>query len=165
MCKVTSQMIVSDGQAVGQALENLATAIQGTDPTVAADLNSAGQAVIAATSNWQEGSALTDVEDAEQAAIAVLNVIPVTSNFAPLVAIAFAALNLLIANAQTQSQQTGDSVTDAHALLVKAKSLNSDSPWAGKAHIHHDIMRSPRKDFEAAWNGAAKPLGVKTVTL
>jgi hypothetical protein len=165
MCKITASMIVADGAAVGLALENLATAIQPTDPTVAADLTSAGKAVIAATSNWQEGDVLTDVEDAEQAAIAVLNVIPLTSPYAPLVAIAFAALNLLIANAQTQTTQVGDSLTDAKALLAKASTLNTDSAWAGKAKIKHDIFRAPRKDFESAWNNAARPLGVKTVTV
>lgn len=165
MCKINAQMIVADGAAVGQALENLAEVLQTTDPTVAADLKSAGAAVIAATQNWQTGNALTEVEDAEQAAIAVLNVIPLTSQFAPLVAIAFAALNLLIANAQTQDTQTEDSLTDAKALLAKAATLNTDSPWAGKAKIKHDIFRAPRKDFEASWNNAAKPLGVKPVTV
>jgi hypothetical protein len=165
MCKVNASMIVADGAAVGQALENLAEAIQPTDPTTASALTKAGQAVIAATTNWQEGSALTDVEDAEQAAIAVLDAIPVTSPFAPLVGIAFAALNLLIANAQTQTTQTGNAPVDAKALLVKADSLNTGSPWTGKAKIKHHIFNSPRKDFESAWAEAAKPLGVKPVTV
>jgi hypothetical protein len=165
MCKIIASMIVADGQAVGLALENLAVALQTADPTIAADLTSAGKAIIAATANWQTGDVLTTVEDAEQAAIAVLNVIPITSPFAPLVAIAFAALNLLIANAQTQSTQSGDSLTDAKALLAKAATLNTNSQWSGKAKIKHDIFRAPRKDFEAAWNNAAKPLGVKTVTV
>lgn len=165
MCKISAAMIVADGAAVGLALENLAEVLQTTDPTVAADLTAAGKAVISATANWQTGDTLTEVEDAEQAAIAVLNVIPVTSSFAPLVAIAFAALNLLIANAQTQASQTGTALVDAKALLVKAESLNTTSPWAGKAKIKHDIFRAPRKDFEAAWNSAAIPLGVKAVTV
>ena len=165
MCKITSEMIVADGAAVGQALENLAEAIAGTDPSLAADLKSAGEAVVAATTGWQSGSALTEVEDAEQAAVAVLDAIPVTSTFAPLVAIAFAGLNLLIANSQTQDTQTGTVTVDAKALLVKADGLNPGSPWAGKAKIKHDIFRAPRKDFEAAWNEAAKPLNVKPVTV
>jgi hypothetical protein len=165
MCKVNSAMIVADGAAVGSALENLAEVIQTTDPTVAADLTAAGQAIIAATTNWQTGDTLTTIEDAEQTAIAVLNVIPETSPFAPLIAIAFTALNLLIANTQTQTTQTGNAPTDAKALLTKADTLNSDSHWAGKAKIKHEIFRAPRKDFEAAWNTAAAPLGVKSVTV
>jgi hypothetical protein len=165
MCKVNSEMIVADGAAVGQALENVAEALQTTDPTVAADLKSAGEAVVAATANWQDGDDLTLIEDAEQAAIAVLDVIPVTSPFAPLIGIAFAALNLLIANAQTQSAQTGNAVADAHTLLTKAKSINADSPWQGKGHIPHDIFRSVRSNFEHAWNKAGAPLGVKPVTV
>ena len=115
-----------------------------------------------------ECSNVAILQDVENAVIAVLNLIPVTSPFAPFVAIAFAALNLLIANTQTQSQQTGDAVHDAHLLLTKAANLNTDSPWFGKAKIGHHWMRAPRKDFEAAWNSAvdANPsLGVKKLTV
>ena len=64
------------------------------------------------------------------------------------------ALNLLIANSQTQPQQTGDALHDAHLLLTMAKTLNTDSPWFGKAQIKHHFLNSPTKDFTSAWNGA-----------
>jgi hypothetical protein len=165
MCKISATQIQADGAAVGQALENLAAAIQATDPAIAADLKAAGVALIAATANWTEGSATAILEDAEQAVIVALNVIPLTSPFAPLVAIAFAAVNILIANTQTQAQQTGNMVTDAHMLLEKAKTLNTTSQWFGKAVIKHHPFNPPRKDFESAFNAAAKPLGVAPVTL
>lgn len=163
MCKITAQMIVADGAAVGQALENLAASIQPADPTLAAELTKAGQAIIEATKNWTDGSPINIVIDAENAAIAVLNVIPVTSPFAPLVAIAFAALNLLISNAQTQTQQTGNAIADAHTLLAHA--AKTQSPWQGKAKIEHNPFHSARKNFENTWNKTATPLGVKSVTL
>jgi len=165
MCKVTASMIIADGAAVGQALENLAVAIQPTDSALASQLKSAGAAVVAATENWKSGDTLTLVEDAEQAAIAVLNLIPVTAPYAALVAIAFTALNLLIANAQTQNVQTGNMIADAHVLLSHANTQNTDSPWHGKAVIKHSILRTPRKDFEHAWNEKAPALGVATVTV
>lgn len=168
MCKVTDAMIVADGAAVGQALENLGAAVATTDPSLATSLEAAGKAVVAATANWQTGSTLTDIETAEQAAIVVLNAIPVTSPFAPLVAIAFDALNVLIANLQTQPGTAANPSTEtvsAKALLAHADTLNTDSPWKDKAKIHHEWMRSPRKDFEAAWNSAAAPLNVAPVTL
>ena len=163
MCKVTSQMVVADGAAVGQSLENIAAALQATDPTLATNLANAGKAVVDATANWQEGSPLTDVEDAENAAIAVLNLIPVTSPFAPLVAIAFTALNLLIANGQTQATQTGSVVANAHVLLSTAKAVQS--PWQGKADMKHNPFKSIRKNFEDTFNEKAGPLGVKPVTV
>lgn len=163
MCKINAQTIVADGAAVGQALDNLAEAIQAEDPSLATGLTAAGNAIIAATQGWKEGDVLTTVEDAEQAAIAVLDAIPVTSAFAPLVAIAFAGLNLLISNSQTQSTQTGNTVADAHALLAHA--AKTVSPWQGKAKIEHNPLHSVRKNFENTWNKAAEPLGVKTVTL
>ena len=165
MCKVNAAMIIADGAAVGTALDQLAVALTTADPSLAAALAGAGNAIVAATKNWQDGnSTLTVIEDAEQAAIAVLNAIPLTSPYAGLVAIAFAALNILIANSQTQPTPSAP-VTSAKTLLKKADSLNTDSPWHGKANIEHEWYRTPRKDFEAAWNSAAKPLGVGEVTV
>ena len=34
MCKLNAQQVVSDGAVVGQALDNLAVALQATDPLV-----------------------------------------------------------------------------------------------------------------------------------
>jgi hypothetical protein len=163
MCKITAEAVVADGAAVGAALNNLGAAEQASNPTLAGELESAGKAVIAATGSWQQGNALTDVTDAENAAIAVLDVIPETSTFAPLAAIAFAAINLLISNAETQSTQTGVATADAHTLLTHA--ATRVSPWQGKAKIEHNPFHSVRKNFENTWNKAAKPLGVKEITL
>ena len=165
MCKVTASTIQADGKVVGTAIDSLAAAIQPTDPTLAAKLKTAGDALIAVTANWQQGNAQAIIVDAEQGVIVVLNLIPLTSPYAPLAAIVFAALNLLIANSTTQPAQTGDMIADAHALLTKAAGTNMDSPWFGKATIKHEILRSPRKDFEAAWNEAAPPLGVAKITI
>ena len=165
MCKVTAETVQTDGKVIGTALDNLAAAIDPTDPTLAAELTTAGNTIIAATANWKTGDSLSIITDAEQAVIVVLNVVPVTSPFAPLVAIVFTALNLLIANAQTQVTQTGSVIADAHTLLVAEKSLNTDSPWHGKAEISHDHGLSLRKNFEASWNAQAPALGVATVTV
>lgn len=165
MCHITSQQIAADGAAVGQALENLAVALKTVDPTVSASLQTAGQDLISATANWQEGDALSILTDAEQAAIIVLNSIPLTSPYSSLVAIAFAALNLLIANATTQTKQTGNSITDAHMLLATAAVTNTDSHWSGKAVIKHHFLNPPRKDFESAWNNDAEAAGVARITL
>jgi Flp pilus assembly protein TadG len=165
MCKITAAQIQSDGKAVGTALENIAAALPAAEATIAAELKTAGRGIIAATANWQEGSATAVVEDAENAAIVALNLIPVTSPFAPLVAIAFAAINLLLANSQTQTTQTGNVISDAHTLLAHAATLNQQSHWAGKAKIKHHFLNPPRKDFETAFNGAAAPLGVALITV
>lgn len=163
MCKLTDAVVVADGQAVGTALENLGAAVQATDASLATSLTAAGQAIISATANWKTGDTLTDIETAEQAAIVVLNAIPLTSAWAPLVAIAFAALNLLIANSQTQSTQTDSVVGNAKRMLAKEETLNADSHWHGQAKLNHDPFIDVRKNFENTWNKAAKPLGVREV--
>lgn len=165
MCKVTANQIQADGKAVGTALDNIAAALQATDPATAAPLKEAGDGIIAATANWQEGSPLAIIEDAEQAAIVALNLIPVTSPFAGLAAIAFTAINLLIANSQTQPQQTGNVIADAHMMISKAQTLNTQSQWAGKANISHHFMESPRKAFERNFNTEADKVGVEHVTV
>lgn len=165
MCKANAQQIQQDGAVIGTAMDNLSAALKSVDPALSANLATAGAALVAATANWKEGDTLDAVADAEQVAIVALNAIPVTSTFAPLVAIVFTALNLLIANAKTQSSQTGNVMADAHVLLSTEKTLNTDSPWKGKAVIKHHILNPPRKDFEAAYNEAAKPLGMAEITL
>ena len=165
MCKISAAQIQADGKAVGTAIDNLAAVLQATDPTLAANLKTAGDALIAATANWQTGSAMSILTDAEQAVIVVLNTIPLTSPYAALASIVFTALNLLIANAQTQSTQTGYMIADAHKLLAEAALLNTGSQWAGKAVIKHHLGNDPRKDFESAWNEAAAPLSVGPVTV
>jgi len=165
MCKLSAAQVSADGNAVGTALDNLGAAVLADEPTLAKSLETAGNDIIAATTNWQEGDSVAILEDAENAAIVVLNSIPLTSTYAPLVAIAFAAVNLLIANSQTQATQTGSVVADAHVLLSHAATLNTTSHWHGQAVIKHHFLNPPRKDFEAAWNAAAKPLGVKEITI
>jgi hypothetical protein len=165
MCKVNATQIQADGKAVGTALDNIAAALQATDPAIAGPLKAAGDGIIAATANWQEGSPLAIIEDAEQAAIVALNLIPVTSPFAGLAAIAFAAINLLIANSQTQATQPTNAIAAAHTLLTHAATLNQDSKWAGKANINHHFMESPRKAFERNFNEEADHVGVEHVTV
>lgn len=165
MCHITAAQIQADGKAVGTALDNIATAIKATDPSLATALTTAGNGLISATANWQEGSGLAILEDAENAAIVALNLIPETSPFATLAGIAFAALNLLIANSQTQTTQTGNAIADAHTLLAHAATLNTDSKWAGKAKISHHFMEPPRKAFERSFNEEAEKVGVAPVTV
>jgi hypothetical protein len=153
MCKITSAQIAADGKAVGTAIDSIAGLLQATDPTLATQLKAAGDALIQVTSNWVTGSPVAILQDAEQAVIVVLNLIPLTSIYAPFIAIAFAALNLLIANAVTQPQQTGNGVHDAYLLLHVAKTQNTDSPWFGKATIKHHWDKSPAQDFSTAWDG------------
>jgi len=155
MCTPTAEQVTADGAAVGAAIDEIATAMNaaGDDPTIAASLTKAGDAIIADTADWQTGSDQAALADAEQSVIIALNLIPVTSPYAGFVAIAFVAVNVLIANSKTQAAQTGDGLHDIHLVLTTAKTLNTNSPWFGKAVIKHGWDRTPRQDLEHAWNG------------
>ena len=168
MCKITAAQIQADGKVVGDAVLQIAKLVQATDPPLAAQLTSAANALISVTSTWQEGDAVAILQDAEQAVIVVLNLIPVTAPYASFVAIAFAGLSLLIANSAVQPQLTGKASKDTLLLLHTEETTNTSSPWHDKATIEHHWMNPPRKDFESAWNGevdAQPTVGIAKITL
>lgn len=170
MCHITAAQIQADGKAVGEAILQIANLpLVQADPTLASELKLAAQGIIDATSNWQDGSPTVILEDAENAVVVALNLIPLTAPYASLVAIAFAGLNLLIANTKTQPQQAAasSSLEKASIVLHAAKANLTGSPWFGQADIkiHHNNLR---KGFEDAWNAdvAAHPdFGAQPITL
>jgi hypothetical protein len=168
MCKLTAAQVAADGQIVGNALDNLAEALPAGESTIATDLETAGKAIEAATSNWQEGSPTADLEDAEGVVITALDLFPLTSPFASAVAVVFAGVNLLMANTKTQAEQQATQIggiAAAHALLSHAQASNTQSQWHGVAKIQHHRGNDPRADLAQAFNEAAVPLGIKPVTL
>jgi hypothetical protein len=166
MCPISAATIAADGQDVGQAIEQIA-AEPGLPANVAADLESAGEGIIAATANWKQGSTTDALEDAEGIAIAAINLIPLTAPYAGAVAIAFAALNLLFANTSTQPAQAGASSSFAKALIVAhaANANRTNSQWFGKAEIpHNGDFRKGLKDAWAAYAAAHPDQGFKPLT-
>lgn len=167
MCKITASAIQQDGKAVATAVLSIATALEPTNPTLAAQLTTDASALTAATSNWTTGSAVADINDAAQVIETAMALIPQTAPYASFVAIAVAALDILIANLATQPTQTPVTpVANARAVVGHIDSLPMN-PWRGKAEIHvheHGI----RPAFEKAWNGAvdAQPaLGFQKITI
>jgi hypothetical protein len=167
MCKVTASAIQQDAKAVATAVLSIATALEPTNPTLAAQLTEDADALTAATANWTTGSAVADINDAAQVIETAMALIPQTAAYAPFVAIAVAALDILIANLSTQSTQSSTTpVANAKALLKHVDSL-PPNPWRGKAQINvheHGI----RPAFEKAWNGAVdanSTLGFQKITI
>jgi hypothetical protein len=163
MCKINAATIAADGQDVGNALEQLATQ-PGISSAIAADLTSAAKGIISATSNWQEGSPTAVLEDAENVALTALNLIPLTAPFAGAVAIAFAGLNLLLANTKTQTLQAIAPTGIQRALIVAhaAQENPTNSPWYGKVDIaHHGDFRKGLREAWAKEAEAHPELGLK----
>ena len=155
MCKITAAVIQADALAVAKAVQSIAKALQAADPTLAADLNTAATALIAATSNWTTGSAIADINDAAQAIEALLGAIPLTAPYAIFVGIAVAALDILIANLGTQSTQTANTIGNAKAVLAFVDTLPANH-WRGTAEIHRHVFEGPRAAFVGTWNDAVK---------
>ena len=155
MCKVTASAIQGDAAAVAKAIQSIANAVQATDPSLAAQLNAAAAALVAATADWTTGSAVADINDAAQAIEALLAAIPLTAPYAIFVGIAVAALDILIGNLGTQTTQTTNTVANARAVLAHVDTLPVN-PWRGKAEIHRHVFEGPRAAFIGTWNDARK---------
>lgn len=136
------EQIAADGKALGIALNAVANLT--ANPNTAASLHTAANDIVAATANWQTGSSTAIINSIAQATEVVLGSIPTTEFIAPLVAIAVAALDSLIANVPPPPAQ------------VSAGRSYAMNPYRGKAHIHHMLLRSPEGDLKAAWNGEVK---------
>ena len=151
MCKVTSASIAADGQAVATACTNIATALEATNPTLAADLDKAAAGLVAVTSKWTTGSVAADLNTAATAVETVLAMIPITAPYASFVAIAVAALDIILANVGTQAAQTGDATADALKVRTAVKALPSN-PYRGMVMIHRHPLQNYRAAFVETWN-------------
>lgn len=136
----SAAQVQADGNAIATAINSIASLEQATDPGLAAKLAAAAQALQAATANWQTGSTIADIQTAANVVTTVLSAIPQTAMYAPLVAIATAAVEVLIANIS-----------------------NQPVPTSAKSLVPHRFGRSVEGDFKAAWNtqSAALHAGVK----
>jgi hypothetical protein len=165
MCDISESQIKEAGQTIGKALESIATLLKTENPTVSADLTTAAEGLIAVTSEWTTGSSKAVFDDAANAVEEVLALIPETAQFAPFVAIAVAALDLLIANIGTPPAPITTAAVKATMDRIEALPPN---PYRGKAKIIHHHGNSLAKDFVDAWNAeqAKQPtLGVVTLSL
>ncbi|MGB9407791.1 MAG: hypothetical protein WCA89_09650 [Terracidiphilus sp.] len=145
-CAITAAQMAADGQAVANAV--LAIAKITTDPTLAANLITAANGLVSATANWQTGSPTAIINDAAGIVEVALAAIPQTAIFAPLVPIAVAALDIILANTQA-----------APAAALRATAPN---PYHGYK-ISHRFGRTPVGDFKASWNTAAVKAGLTSL--
>lgn len=141
-CAPSTSQIAADGQAVATALLSIANIEAVSNPQLAQNLTTAANALSAATANWKTGGSVAILNNAANAVEIALAAIPQTAAIAPLVAVAVAALDAIIANINPTS-----SAKDT----VRVANL-----YRGEAHIHHRWGRSIEGDFKAAWNMAAR---------
>jgi hypothetical protein len=149
MCSISDAQIKADGQTIGTALIDIADILAATNPTLAADLTTAAQGLETVTANWTSGSSKALFDDAALAVETVLADIPQTAAFAPFVAIAVAALDILIANIGTPAAPITPTTVSATMDRIAALPPN---PWRGQAKIVHHHMHSLHSDFLSAWN-------------
>jgi hypothetical protein len=156
MCTVTAAEIKTDGAAVAQAVQNIATVLSTEgNPTLAGQLSKAADALLVVTNAWTTGSAVADFNDAASAVEAVLALIPQTSALVPFVEIAVTALDILIANiggspaaGQAPAPITPESVKQMQATIATF----TPNPYRGKIEIKRHHFQSPRSAIKNTWN-------------
>ena len=156
MCHITANEIKTDGAAVAQAIQNIATVLASEGNTaLAAQLSAAANALLAVTNNWTTGTPVQDFNDAAQAVEAVLALIPQTSALVPFVEIAVTALDILIANIGTSpaSGQPAGAITPASVKEMQARIATfPPNAYRGRVTIERHRFESPRSAFRQAWN-------------
>lgn len=149
----TSSQLEASAQTLASALTSLASVIQSTDPTTAANLTTAASAVSAAAKAGTSGTTLEQaLNAAASGAEVVLAAIPVTAPYAALIAIAVTATEAILASTQASATATTQ-ITPAKAANLAALSK------LGRSYVQHRFLRSKSGDFKAAWNRQAVKLG------
>ena len=141
-CVQTDAQIAADGNAIAQACLSIAAIEQTENPALAANLTTAAKSLEALTANWQTGNSTAILASAAAALQIILAAIPQTALIAPLVPIAFAAIEVLLAN------------IGAKVGGVNVKAIAPG--WYTGAQIPHRLGRDASGDFKAAWNSTAK---------
>lgn len=169
MCHITAAEIKTDGAAVAAAINNVASIVATTNPTLGGQLSSAANGLLAVTNNWTTGSPVADFNDAASAVEAALALIPQTSALVPFVEIAVTALDILIANigtspaaGQPAQEITLKTVKETQAAIAKLP----PNPYRGRIDIERHSWQTPRTAFKTAWNkqvDVAPQLGVAKI--
>lgn len=155
MCNITANQIKEDGQAVANAVLAIAKIEAPINPELAANLTTAANGLIAVTSTWTQGSSVAIFNDAATVLEVALGAIPETAAIAPLIPIAVAAIDLLIANIGNPSPAITPDAVKVTMFRVEQHAAINPNPYRGKAVIPHSHWRSMKDDFISAWDKTA----------
>ena len=137
-CSPTAAQIQADGNAVAVAADQIANVLQVQNPGLAEKLHQGATALRAALVNWNTSSPTDVINTAANVIEVALAAIPQTVQYAPLVAIAVAALEVFLAQLP-------------HNAAVQAMAREqAPNPWRGQATVGKSA-----KAFKAAWNSEA----------
>lgn len=154
----TDAQVAADGAAIATALTNIANVYSVTAPAAAAQLKTYAADILSVTANWNSSTGIALFNSAANGAEIILAGIPQTKDFAPLIPIAVAAIDILVANLNPAA--TAPATLQAHVLAAP-----QGNPYRGRATIKHRMLRSPEGDFKATWNETAKANGLSNLAL
>jgi hypothetical protein len=156
MCTITANEIKTDGAAVAQAVQSIATELEAEgDTELGTQLSADSAALLAITNNWTTGSPVADFNDAASVVEAALGLVPQTSALVPFVEIAVTALDILIANvggSPAAGQPAAPITADAVRAMQAKIATFPPNPYRGKVTIERHHFQSPRTAFKNAWN-------------
>jgi hypothetical protein len=146
-CTPTATEIQKDGQALNSTLTQLAAVEQPLNPTLAANLLTAANALEAVTANWQTGNPVAVFNDAANAVDVALAAIPQTAAVAPFIPIIVGGIDLLIANIPGATSTTSVAIA-YNPVQVSLARYRAE----GATAVKPTRFGTPRSAFIAAWN-------------
>lgn len=147
-CQNVDQQIQADGQAIAASVQQIAALEKATNPQLSDQLSAGATALLAAVQNFKTGNTTADINAAANIIQVAMAAIPQTAVYAPLVPIAVAALDTLLANLPASN-------TPATPAKVMARAAIKPAAQVTPVAIPHRLGRSVEGDFKAAWNAQA----------
>lgn len=152
---ITQTQLASLISEVGAGLQEILPYLKSVDAATAAKIELAFSALETAVQNWKPGSAVAVIEEAVNAFVGAMAIIPVLASYQPLVALIVATAEGLLA-LPIPAPPAGTTTAFAHA-----------TPGVGVTHEHGHVVVSyqgitisnPPKTaaaFRSSWNKAVK---------
>lgn len=105
---------------------------------------SAVQALKTVEATWENGGAVTIVDDALNTLLVIANAIPYTAPYADLIAVLVAGIEMVLAALPVSTTAS-----------LKSNATVTQSPYFGKVHIHPGFLQTRAGAFKKSWNGVA----------
>jgi hypothetical protein len=110
----------------------------------AQQFTAAVQALKTAEATWQNGGAVTIVDDALNTLLAIANVIPIDAPYAPLIAVLVAGIELVLGALPVNATTS-----------LKSNATITMSPYYGKVVIKSKFLETRAGAFKRVWDGVA----------
>jgi len=163
---ISASTLAADGQDVANALKSIAAQVSLSNPSLADQLVTSAQTIIAITGNWQNGSRLQEFNALMDGVQVLLGAIPITAPFASLVGIAVMAVDLLVHNANptTPVVIASPGAVRGHYIPGQPVVILHENIHRGRIQIHRSFLHPTIEGaLKSGWNEQAEKVGAAKI--